>query len=62
MNKLSYIRLATVVFGVIGIIHLYRALTGVPLTLNSWQAPIYVSYVEGSLFFLLSYLGYRHWR
>ncbi|HBX58616.1 MAG TPA: hypothetical protein DEG18_03340 [Candidatus Yanofskybacteria bacterium] len=62
MTKLYYIRLTTITFAVLGIIHLFKGITGVPLTLNSWQAPICVSYVESLLFLSFAYLGFRQWQ
>jgi len=61
MDKTTFIRLATIIFFVIGIIHLYRGFVGLPLTLGTWQAPLYVSFVESFVFLMLAYLGYKHW-
>ena len=61
MNKTDFIKLATTIFTMVGIIHLYRGFVGLPLTLGNWQAPLYVSFVESFLFFLFAYLGYRQW-
>ena len=61
MDKNAFIHLATVVFTIVGIIHLYRGFVGLPLTLGDWQAPLYVSFVESFIFFLLAFLGYRQW-
>jgi len=61
MNEVAFIRLATAVFVIIGIIHLYRGFVGLPLTLGEWRAPLYISFVESFVFFFLAYLDYRHW-
>ena len=54
-----FVRLATIVFALVGAIHLYRAFVGLPLTLGDWQAPLYISFVESFVFFLLAYVGYK---
>ncbi|MEK7480115.1 MAG: hypothetical protein AAB665_02380 [Patescibacteria group bacterium] len=59
MNK-TFIKLATIIFAILGVIHLIRGFVGLPLTLGSWQAPIYVSYLESLLFLVLAYWGYRN--
>jgi hypothetical protein len=59
MNKTTFIQLATAIFAVLALIHLYRGFMGLPLVVGSWQAPIYVSFIESFLFFILGYLGYR---
>ena len=59
MKKNNFIQLVTTVFVIIGVIHLYRGFVGLPLTLGNWRAPIYISFFESFLFFLLAYLGYR---
>ena len=61
MNKIAFIRLVTIIFFVIGIIHLYRGFVGLPLTLGTWQAPLYISFIESFVFFVLAYLGHKHW-
>ncbi len=59
MSNTSFSRLAIVVFTILGAVHLYRGIVGIPLTLGSWQAPIYVSFIESAVFFFLAYMGYR---
>jgi len=61
MSKFNFTHLATIVFTILGVIHLYRGFVGLPLTLGSWQAPIYVSFIESFIFFLLAYIGYQQW-
>ncbi|HBB49814.1 TPA: hypothetical protein DEQ22_02440 [Candidatus Nomurabacteria bacterium] len=61
MDKNSFIHLATIIFTIVGIIHLYRGFAGLPLTLGAWKAPLYISFVESFLFLLFAYLGYRQW-
>ncbi|MEX2029041.1 MAG: hypothetical protein WD963_00995 [Candidatus Paceibacterota bacterium] len=61
MDKTGFIRIATIVFAIVGIIHLFRGFMGVPLTLGNWQAPLYISFIESFVFFIFAYLGYRQW-
>ena len=62
MDKNTFIQLATIVFAIVGVIHLYRGFVGLPLTLGNWKAPLYISFVESFLFFLFAYLGRRNVR
>lgn len=61
MNHTFFIRLATVTFAVVGFIHLYRGFFGLPITIGTWQGPIWVSFLESGFFLFLAYSGLRQW-
>jgi hypothetical protein len=62
MNKTNFVRIATVVFTVVGLVHLYRALNMLPVNLMGYDVPVEVSWVAGVVALGLGYVGYRHWR
>lgn len=61
MNKQTFIKVATVVFGIVGAVHLYRALNDYPLLFNTWVVPVSLSWFAGLLALLLAYSGWRFW-
>jgi hypothetical protein len=61
MNKQTFIKVVTVIFTIIGIVHLYRALNALPVVFNTWMVPVELSWVAGVVALLLAYSGYRHW-
>jgi hypothetical protein len=62
MNKTSFVRVATIVFTLVGLAHLYRALYALPFNLMGWVVPVELSWVAGLIALFLGYTGYRHWR
>ncbi|OGC80599.1 hypothetical protein A2943_00975 [Candidatus Adlerbacteria bacterium RIFCSPLOWO2_01_FULL_51_16] len=62
MSKTIFVQVATVVFIIVGLVHLYRAFNGLPVDLMGWMVPVGVSWVVGVAALFLAYSGYRHWR
>ncbi len=62
MNKVAFVRTATVVFTFVGLVHLYRALESLPVNLMGWAVPVWVSWVAGLVALFLGYTGWKHWR
>ena len=62
MNKTVFVRIATVIFTIFGLGHLYRALNALPVNLMGWSVPVEVSWVAGLVALFLGYTGYKHWR
>ena len=62
MNKITFVRVATVVFTIVGLVHLYRALYALPVNLMGWVIPVEVSWVAGLVALFLGYSGYKYWR
>ncbi len=62
MNKSSFVRVAAVVFTIVGLVHLYRALANLPINALGYDVPVIVSWVAGLVALFLGYTGYRHWR
>ena len=56
-----FVRVATVVFIIVGLGHLYRALYALPIDLMGWIVPVEASWGVGIVLLLLAYSGYRHW-
>jgi hypothetical protein len=61
MNKQTFIKVATVVFTIVGVVHLYRAINGLPVVFDTWMVPVSLSWFAGLLALLLAYSGYRYW-
>lgn len=59
MNHKPYLLLSAVIFGLVGIMHLLRAINGVALQIGTWSAPVGVSWVAGVVAVLLAIWGFR---
>ena len=62
MDKNMFVCAATIIFGIIGLVHLYRAINSLPVNLMGWDVPVVLSWVVGVVALLLAYSGWRHWR
>lgn len=62
MNKSAFVRCAAVIFTIIGLVHLYRALSNLPVDLMGWAVPVWASWVVGLVALFLGYTGWKHWR
>lgn len=61
MNKQAFIKTTTVVFTIVGLVHLYRAFNDLPVIFNTTVVPVSLSWFVGLLALLLAYTGYRFW-
>jgi hypothetical protein len=59
MGNLSFNRVAAVVFAVVAVGHLYRAVSGLPFQFGSVAVPIWVSCAGALVAGLLSVWGFR---
>ncbi len=62
MDKSTFVQVATVIFTIVGLVHLYRAFYSLPVNLMGWVVPVEVSWVVAIVALFLAYSGYRHWR
>jgi hypothetical protein len=62
MSKTSFVQAATVIFTIVGVAHLYRAVESLPVSLMGWDVPVGVSWVAGVVALFLAYTGYKHWK
>ena len=62
MNKTTFVQVATVIFTIVGLVHLYRAFNALPANIMGWVVPVELSWVVGVIVLFLAYSGYRHWR
>ena len=58
MEATSYVRLAAVVFALIGVLQLARAAMGWEITLNGMTIPIWASWIAAAVGLLLAWLGF----
>jgi hypothetical protein len=62
MSKTNFVRVATCIFTIVGLVHLYRALQGLPFVVAGIDIPVELSLIAGICALLLAYAGYRHWK
>jgi len=62
MNTQTFVRVATCIFTIVGVVHLYRAFNGWPILINTWAVPTELSWAAGIVALALAYAGYRHWK
>lgn len=62
MSDKGFIAVAAVAFAVVAGAHLLRALTGTPLVVGSFEAPVWVSWMAGAVLVLLSAIGFSRLR
>ena len=62
MTKTTFVQVATVIFTIVGLVHLYRAIENLPLNAMGWDVPVAVSWVAGVVALFLAYTGYKHWK
>ena len=62
LHKTAFVQWATVIFTIVGLAHLYRAINNLPVNLMGWDVPVIVSWVVGIVALYLAYSGYQHWR
>jgi hypothetical protein len=62
MNKQTFIKIATVIFAIVGVVHIYRAINDLPFVVAGWIVPVSLSWFAGLLALVLAYSGYRYWK
>jgi hypothetical protein len=55
----NYMSVTMVVFVVVGVVHLWRAMNALPLTLGDTEIPVGASWVAGIVALYLAYSGYK---
>jgi len=59
MSARTYCTVSAVVFAVVAIAHLVRAVQGMPLVIGTWQTPTAISWVGAVVAGALSLWGFR---
>ena len=54
-----YLKLSGAVFALIGVMHLGRAILGIPVRADGWEFPFWLSWPGGAAALLLSLWGFR---
>jgi hypothetical protein len=60
MNKQTFVRVATGIFTIVGLVHLYRAFNDLPLMFGTTVVPVELSWAAGVVLLLLAWVGYKH--
>jgi hypothetical protein len=58
MTAAQFSMLAAVIFGLVGILQIARAVAGLPVTIGRSSIPTWVSWVACVVAFVLAWLGY----
>ena len=59
MKQKTYFIIASIIFGIVAILHLLRAINDLPLIIGIWEAPIWLSWVAFIIAGLMSYFGFK---
>ncbi len=59
MNHKPYLLLSAVIFSLVGVMHLLRAINGWAFQIGDWSAPVGVSWVAGAVAVFLAIWGFR---
>ena len=58
MTATQYSLLAALIFAVVAVLQIVRAVLGLPLSIGQISVPIWGSWVAGAVAFVLAWLGY----
>ena len=58
MTATQYSLLAALIFAVVAVLQIVRAVLGLPLSIGQISVPIWGSWVAGGVAFVLAWLGY----
>ncbi len=59
MNHKPYLILSAIIFGLVGVMHLMRAINGWAFQIGPWSAPVAISWLAGVVAILLCIWGFR---
>ena len=59
MDKNQYLLIASVIFGVVGFLHLLRSVFGWEAVIGNFNVPLYFSYIAVVVAFYLSFSMYK---
>jgi len=59
MKNRAFLKLSGAIFGLISILHLFRAVIGWQAQIGSWQIPLWLSWVSLLVAGYLSYTAFR---
>jgi hypothetical protein len=58
MTAAQYSVLATLIFAVVAVLQIIRAVAGVPVTIGRTSIPVWASWIAGGVAIILAWLGY----
>jgi len=59
MKQKTFFSTVAIIFLVVGILHLLRAVLSLPLVAGDYSIPIWLSYLFGLFILILSYKGFK---
>ncbi len=58
MTNQNFFRITTIIFSIVGLVHLARILIGFPIMIGNFDHPMWLSWIEMLIAFYLSYKGF----
>jgi sterol desaturase/sphingolipid hydroxylase (fatty acid hydroxylase superfamily) len=58
MKTNTILQVSAVIFAVVALLHLWRAIAGIPAQLGTWSVPIWLSWVA---FVIAAFLAHTSW-
>ena len=62
MSKKTFIKICTLIFFIIGVIHLLRLIFAWQITAQGWIIPMWISIIGTIVPIYLAYSGFRYWK
>lgn len=59
LSAKTFFQLTSVIFCVVGLLHIIRIFTGYVLIYDTWSVPAWLSFVAGLFLWYLSYVAYQ---
>jgi len=59
MREKTFFLTAAIIFGIVAVLHLIRAINGLPLIVGSWSAPTWLSWIAFIIAGFMSYWGFN---
>lgn len=59
MNQKNFFITAAIIFGLVAILHLVRAVNGLPLVIGIWELPLWLSWIAFVITGFMSYWGFK---
>jgi len=58
MKQKTYFIIAAIIFLIVAILHLLRAISGLPLIFGVWELPLWLSWIAFIIAGFMSYVGF----
>ncbi len=62
MSEKTFVRVASIIFALVALVHLVRILMGWPVIIGTWALPMWVSWIGAVVTAALALIGFRIFR